>query len=282
MTSIPVPAPEAPLAEPSGTRIGPVVIAFAIGTAVSIGLGVYGRLHTPTGHAVNIAGFSTGAAAKAFLASIAMALAIVQIVTALGIYGRIPLAWRLGRSRPSLVRTTRGPHLGSGGGALSLRTGLRGLRRPGIAHSLFGCFLYGAFVFKMLILTRDDSPAWALPLAGGLVLSGTDGPLDDGGVVLPRYMITRSFPTRRSRHETIRPTDRRAADLSAYGDHERRTGGRGHRWSQLLHQLFNHPGQRAICCCASGGGSGGAAGPLTVKETDIPSAAARSFPMPRR
>ena len=41
-----------------------------------------------------------------------------------------------------------------------------------IAHSIFGCFLYGAFVFKMLILTRDDSPGWALPLAGGMVLSG--------------------------------------------------------------------------------------------------------------
>ena len=65
MTSIPVPAPEAPPAEPSGTKIGPVVVAFAIGTAVSIGLGVYGRLHTPTGHAVNIAGFSSGPAAKA-------------------------------------------------------------------------------------------------------------------------------------------------------------------------------------------------------------------------
>ncbi len=127
MTSIPVPAPEAPPAEPSGTKIGPVVIAFAIGTAVSIGLGVYGRLHTPTGHAVNIAGFSSGAAAKAFLATIAMALAIVQIVTAMGIYGRIPLrgAW-VGR-RPSLVRATGSPHLGSGGGALSVRTGLPGL-----------------------------------------------------------------------------------------------------------------------------------------------------------
>jgi hypothetical protein len=41
-----------------------------------------------------------------------------------------------------------------------------------ITHSIFGCFLYGAFVFKMLILTRDDSPGWVLPLAGGLVLSG--------------------------------------------------------------------------------------------------------------
>jgi len=57
MTSIPVPALEAPPDEPSGTKIGAVVIAFALGTAVSIGLGVYGRLHTPSGHGVNIAGF---------------------------------------------------------------------------------------------------------------------------------------------------------------------------------------------------------------------------------
>jgi hypothetical protein len=78
-------------AEPSGTKIGPVVVAFAIGTAVSIGLGVYGRLHTPSGHAVNIAGFSSGAAAKAALASVVMALVIVQAVTAMGLYGRIPL-----------------------------------------------------------------------------------------------------------------------------------------------------------------------------------------------
>ena len=39
MTSIPVPALEAPPDEPSGTKIGAVVIAFALGTAVSIGLG---------------------------------------------------------------------------------------------------------------------------------------------------------------------------------------------------------------------------------------------------
>ena len=95
MTSVPVPASEAAPAEPSGTKIGPVVIAFVIGTAVSFGLGVYGRLHTPSGHAVNIAGFSTGAAAKAALASVVMALVIVQTVTAMGLYGRIPLrgAW---------------------------------------------------------------------------------------------------------------------------------------------------------------------------------------------
>ena len=59
MSSIPVPAPEAPAA-PSSSNLVPVLVAFAIGTAVSIALGVYGRLHTPTGHTVNIAGFATG------------------------------------------------------------------------------------------------------------------------------------------------------------------------------------------------------------------------------
>ena len=172
MTSIPVPAPEAAPAEPSGTKIGPVVVAFAIGTAVSIGLGVYGRLHTPTGHAVNIAGFSSGAAAKAALASVVMGLAIVQVVTAMGIYGRIPLrgAWvgavhRWSGRLAVLISVPVAVHC-------LYALGFQAFDGRVISHSIFGCFLYGAFVFKMLILTRDDSPGWALPLAGGLVLSG--------------------------------------------------------------------------------------------------------------
>ena len=172
MTSIPVPAPEAVPAEPSGTKIGPVIIAFVIGTAVSIGLGAYGRLHAPSGHAVNVAGFSSGAAAKAFLASIVMALAIVQTITAMGIYGRIPLrgAWvgavhRWSGRLAVLISVPVAVHC-------LYALGFEAYDGRVIAHSLFGCFFYGAFVFKMLILTRDDSPKWALPLAGGLVLSG--------------------------------------------------------------------------------------------------------------
>ncbi|HEX3197116.1 MAG TPA: DUF6529 family protein [Propionibacteriaceae bacterium] len=171
MSSIPVPAPEAP-AEPTSSNLVPVLVAFAIGTAVSIGLGVYGRLHTPTGHAVNIAGFSTGAAAKAALASVVFALAIIQLVTALGLYGRIPL-------RGTWVGAV---HRWSGRLAVLISVpvavhclyalGFQAYDGRVIAHSLFGCFFYGAFVFKMLILTRDDSPKWALPLAGGLVFSG--------------------------------------------------------------------------------------------------------------
>jgi hypothetical protein len=172
VTSVPVPAAEAAPAEPSGTKIGPVVIAFVIGTAVSFGLGVYGRLHTPSGHAVNIAGFSTGAAAKAALASVVMALVIVQTVTAMGLYGRIPLrgAWvgavhRWSGRLAVLISVPVAVHC-------LYALGFQTYDGRVIAHSLFGCFFYGAFVFKMLILTRDDSPKWALPLAGGLVLTG--------------------------------------------------------------------------------------------------------------
>ena len=280
MTSIPVPAPEAPPAEPSGTKIGPVVIAFAIGTAVSIGLGVYGRLHTPTGHAVNIAGFSSGAAAKAVLACIAMALAIVQIVTAMGMYGRIPLrgAWvgpvhRWSGRLAVLISVPVAVHC-------LYALGFQAFDGRVIAHSIFGCFLYGAFVFKMLILTRDDSPRWALPLAGGLVLSG----LTALWMTAVLYFLVNDhheFPTRRSKHETIRPTDRHPADLPAYGDHERRAGGRRHRRPQLLYQLFNHPGQRAICCRLRWRRAVQPDHSPSRKRT-YPWAAARSSPTPRR
>jgi uncharacterized BrkB/YihY/UPF0761 family membrane protein len=36
-----------------------------------------------------------------------------------------------------------------------------------LAHSLAGCLLYGAFVTKMLVLPRRNSPRWSVPLLGG-------------------------------------------------------------------------------------------------------------------
>jgi len=46
-----------------------LVIAFGVGSLISVGLGVYGSLHEPTFFAFNVAGFSSGLAAKAWLAS---------------------------------------------------------------------------------------------------------------------------------------------------------------------------------------------------------------------
>lgn len=158
--------------DPAPTRVGPVLVAFAIGTAVAVALGAYGRLHAPTGQAINLAGFSSGIAAKAFLTTVALALAVVQTVTASGLMGRIPLngAWVAPVHRWSgrlavAVTVPVAVHClyALGFGTYDTRV---------LFHSLFGCFFYGAFVIKMLVLTREDSPKWALPLMGGLVLTG--------------------------------------------------------------------------------------------------------------
>ncbi len=63
---------------------------FLGGAAVALSLGVYGKLHTPTGSAINVAGFSSGVAAKVWLASVAVVLALVQLGSALVMYGKVP------------------------------------------------------------------------------------------------------------------------------------------------------------------------------------------------
>jgi hypothetical protein len=169
MTTVPAasnPPPTAPVA-----RVGPVLLACAVGAAVSVGLGVYGRVHTPTGIAVNLAGFSSGLAAKTWLTTVAFLFGILQLVTGLAIFGRIPLkgAWL-------------GPvHRWSGRIAVVIvvpvavhclyALGFQDFSVRALAHSILGCFFFGAFVAKMLVLTREDSPGWVLPVLGGLVFS---------------------------------------------------------------------------------------------------------------
>jgi Family of unknown function (DUF6529) len=149
-----------------------VLVALAIGSLVSVGLGVYGRTHEPTFFAINLAGFSSGIAAKAWLATGAFVLALVQLGSALVMYGRIP-----GVSGPSWIG---GLHRWSGRAAvlLTVPVAVHCLYALGfqdgsvrvLVHSLLGCFFYGAFTAKMLVL-RAETPWWALPLLGGAVFT---------------------------------------------------------------------------------------------------------------
>jgi Family of unknown function (DUF6529) len=152
-------------------RMGPLLVALGVGSAVAIGLGAYGRLHDPTGQALNLAGFSSGIAAKAWLTTAAFVFALVQIFTATILYGRIKIsgAW------------VAPVHRWSGRIAVALLVpvavhclyalGFQGYSGRVLVHSILGCFFFGAFVAKMLILSRDDSPGWALPALGGTVFS---------------------------------------------------------------------------------------------------------------
>ena len=153
------------------TDVRALVVAFGVGSLVAVGLGVYGSVHEGTGSALNLAGFSSGLAAKAWLTTGAFVLAVVQLVSALIMYGRIPVR------EPVWIG---GLHRWSGRAAVLLTVpvavhclyalGFDASEPRVLVHSLFGCFFYGAFTTKMLVL-RARTPDWTLPLLGGAVFS---------------------------------------------------------------------------------------------------------------
>ena len=146
------------------------LLPLLVGCLVAVLLGVYGSLHEPTGFSVNVSGFSSGAYAKAWLATVAVLLAVVQVVTARIMYS--PAA------TPGWVP---GLHRWSGRIALLLTVpvvvhclfalGFETYSVRVLVHSVLGCVVYGAFVAKMLSLTRPGVPGWALPLLGGLLFA---------------------------------------------------------------------------------------------------------------
>jgi len=151
----------------------PLLVPLLAGLAVAVVLGVYGRLHEPPGVAISIAGFSGPGYVKSWLATLAVVLAVVQLATALDMWGRF------GRRAPSWV----GPvHRWSGRVAViaTVPVVVHCLYAFGfeydsprvLVHSLVGCLFYGAFVAKMLSLTRRGVPGWALPVLGGAVFTG--------------------------------------------------------------------------------------------------------------
>ena len=149
--------------------------AVLAGAAVAVALGVYGREHDAAGQALFTLGFSGTINMKAWLATIALVLAIVQVVLALWMYGK------LGRgSAPDWV----GPvHRLTGTVALlvtlpvvyhclwslGFETDSGSTRR--FVHSLLGCVFYGAFTTKVLCVRSARMPGWALPVVGGLLFA---------------------------------------------------------------------------------------------------------------
>lgn len=150
-----------------------LVIPSVIGGLVALTLGIYGRLHSPTGIAVNIAGFSSPGAVKSWLATVATVLAIVQVVSALVMYGKVPRV-----TAPSWIG---GLHRWSGRIAFLAAVpvaihclyalGFQNYSTRVLLHSIFGCLFFGAFTVKMLILPKKGLPGWVLPFWGAVVFT---------------------------------------------------------------------------------------------------------------
>ena len=123
--------------------------------------------------------FSSPIAAKAWFATAAFALAIVQVTTAARIYGRLRFLPERGAAIARLHRWS---------GRLAFVCTLPvffhcvtilGFQTPDLrvaVHALAGTFVYGVFAAKVLIVRDRSLPGWALP-AAGLTLASTIGVL---------------------------------------------------------------------------------------------------------
>ncbi|MFD6438189.1 DUF6529 family protein [Streptomyces venezuelae] len=156
---------------PSAARyLAPVLVA----AAVAIGLGAYGKVHDPAGTAFNLAGFSSTSAVKSWLGTAAFAFVLVQVVSALMLYGRLPgPSWSAALHRWSgriafLVSVPVAVHCLYALGYQTYSTRV-------LWHSLLGCFFYGAFSAKMLLLRTERLPGWLLPVVAGLVFAALTG-----------------------------------------------------------------------------------------------------------
>ena len=144
------------------------------GALVAVALGVYAGVHAPAGRPLFTLGFSGMLQMKAWLATVAALLLVVQLTTALWMWGRLPAAG----SAPEWV----GPlHRYSGAAAfvVSLPVAVHCLWALGLGsatprvvlHSTAGCLFYGAYTAKMLGLRLPGLPGWAVPALGGTVLA---------------------------------------------------------------------------------------------------------------
>ncbi|WP_327089569.1 DUF6529 family protein [Nonomuraea sp. NBC_01738] len=153
--------------------VTPLLAPLLVGGLIMVVLGVYGRAHTPTGFAVGPAGFSGALPMKAWLTSGAFLLAVIQVVSALSLWGK------LGVKIPAWV------HRWSGRLAfiLTVPVAFHCLYALGfqydvprvLAHSLLGCFFYGVFAAKMLTLPKRGTPGWTLPVLGGFAFTALVG-----------------------------------------------------------------------------------------------------------
>lgn len=173
-TNLSFDAPTHGITPSTSTRTTALLTAVAIGAAVSLAIGTYGRVHTPTGQGVVSFGFPAVLPMKAWLTTGAGVLAVGQMASALWLYRRLPGAG----DPPAWV----GPvHRWSGTAAFVLTLpvayhclwslGFQSTDTRVLTHSLLGCAFYGVFTTKMLVLHSRRMPEWALPLAGAALVT---------------------------------------------------------------------------------------------------------------
>ena len=164
------------MADEAASRRGVLFGALLLGAGVAVALGVYGRAHTPDFEALPSLGFYGPGAFKSWGASLVLVLAVLQLLSALWLYGKLPVT----RSAPAWLGTA---HRTCGALAFLVSLPVAAFCLYGLGfspepfvlrrfiHSVAGCLLYGAFAAKVVFVHTSRLPGWALPLAGGLLFT---------------------------------------------------------------------------------------------------------------
>jgi hypothetical protein len=119
--------------------------------------------------------FSTPIAFKAWFATAAVVLAIVQVLTGARIFGKLtgivpvppPRVNRIHRWSGRLAILCTLPVVFHCVFILGFQTGDARV----LAHSLLGTFIYGIFAAKVFFVRDSDHPRWVLPIVGGTLFT---------------------------------------------------------------------------------------------------------------
>jgi hypothetical protein len=147
---------------------------LCVAFAVALTIGVYAKVHDPGLRPVFLVGFSGMLQMKVWLTTAAFVLALVQLATALAMWGKLPTAG-LADDRVATL------HRWSGAAAFAAITpvalhcvwslGFADATPRVFVHSICGCAFFGGYAAKMLGLRLRGLPSWALPVLGGTVFA---------------------------------------------------------------------------------------------------------------
>ena len=149
--------------------------AFVAGAVVALLVGIFGKVHDPTTSGLAKLGFDTVIEMKVAVSIVILVLAVLQLIAALAIYGKI------GITAPAWLGTA---HRIAGTitvlllifvaynclWALGLESGPEVSTRV-VVHGVLGCALIGALVVKVAAVRANAAPGWFLPVAGGLLFA---------------------------------------------------------------------------------------------------------------
>src|SRR6187549_3770623 len=149
----------------SGNRL---LLAGTIGALVALTLGIYGNVHEPARDLSITLGFKDTITMKVWLASLSFLFALVQLITALWMYGKLPLgqppaslgsAHRISGRLAFLISLPVAYHC-------LYQLTFQDTSTRVLIHSLLGCLFYGAFAVKVVVVRSPSLPGAALPIAG--------------------------------------------------------------------------------------------------------------------